>query len=157
MRTRALLLLVLSILLTSCGPLWNAVNRSTLKLDVAEALGPQALDLQLRCEMVDSTRTGYCLVPADREQVIGWAGALGMSASTASTASAQTLPPLASEGRVGCLAPENFGDVEGLPAYWVGGRPEALILSGGGRFEYMLLLHNPDTGQACVQVSYAYG
>jgi hypothetical protein len=50
-----------------------------------------------------------------------------------------------------------FGEVRGLPAYWVAGRPEQLKISGGGQFEYMLLIFNASTGRSCIQVSYAYG
>lgn len=48
-------------------------------------------------------------------------------------------------------------EVEGLPGYWIGARPESLALGSGGQFEYLLLIFDAETSQACVQVSYAYG
>jgi len=146
-----------SILLASCGGLWNAANRSSLQTDVAQVLSVAPAEQSMRCAMVDRTRTGYCVLPADEAQVRAWSGTLGLSPRTASLTDVDSVPPLASEGPVGCLDEGNFGQIEGRPTYWIGARPEALALENGGQFEYMLLIFDPAAAQACVQVSYAYG
>jgi hypothetical protein len=149
---------VLAAMLMACNFPWNVLNRDSLRADVAEVLAlPDVDPLDLSCQMVGTTRTGYCLLTADSAWVEQIAGALALEYRVASLARAETLPPMLSEGLVGCLASEDFGPVEELPAYWVDGRPPALALGSGGQFEYLLLLHNPATHQVCVQVSYAYG
>ena len=153
----ALLLGVCSLLLTSCGRAWDAVNRDALRDDVAHVLSVDPAKSSMRCGMVDATRSGYCLLPADASQVSAWSRDLGLDARTASQEDVGSVPPLASEGPVGCLDPGIYGPIDGLPAYWIGGRPNALGLSGGGQFEYLLLLFDEAASQACVQVSYAYG
>jgi hypothetical protein len=155
-RARIVALAVACTLLVSCGGLWNLANRSALAADVAEVMD-EADDPDLQCAMIGVTRAGYCLLPASEGAVSGWATSLGLASGTASLDRPETVPPLAAEGAVGCLDAQVFVEVDGLPAYWLGGRPSQLSLSNGGQFEYMLLLYDPETGRACVQVSYAYG
>lgn len=157
MTRQVFLLGACSILLTSCSGLWNAANRSSLETDVAQVMSIDPAERSMRCAMLDGTRSGYCLLPADATEVGAWAGELGLSLRTASLDDVESLPPLTSEGPVGCLDAASFGQVEGHPPYWIGGRPDSLALDSGGQFEYMLLIFDPAAAQACVQVSYAYG
>ncbi len=145
------------ILLASCSGLWNAANRSSLETDVAQVLSIDPAEVSMQCAMVDTTRTGYCVLPADETQVDAWARSLGLSPRRASLSDGESVPPLASEGPVGCLDAGRSGAVEGQPAYWIGARPTSLALGSGGQFEYLLLIFDPAAAQACVQVSYAYG
>lgn len=138
--------------------LWDAANRSSLAKDVAEVLAaPDLAPGALACHMAGRTRTGYCLFETDQALVKDIANRLHLEGRTTAPEAPRTIPPLVVEGAVGCFAAGVGGSAEGLPAYWAGGRPPQLALSGGGQFEYLLLLYNPATRQTCVQVSYAYG
>jgi hypothetical protein len=41
--------------------------------------------------------------------------------------------------------------------YLISGRPQSLSLANGTSFEYLLLVFEESSGEACIQVSYAYG
>jgi hypothetical protein len=157
MNRQALLLSACAILTASCSGLWNAVNRSALEADVAHVLSIDPSQIPMECTMIGGTRSGTCVLPADETQVAAWAERLGLSARTVSLQDVETAPPLASEGPVGCLDAPGGEGIEGLPAYWIAGRPAALALEGGGQFEYLLLIHDPAAARACVQASYASG
>lgn len=149
---------VIVLTLLACNFLWNAANRTPLESDVNEFLDPaNTAQLDLNCSMIESTRSGYCLFVADEEQIEEIAARLNLDYRAASLEINETVPPVVSEGKVGCLDEDVFGKVDGFPAYYIGGRPDQLLLAGGGQFEYLLLLFNPETGQVCTQVSYAYG
>jgi hypothetical protein len=129
---RKSILLILAALMASCSSFWNWGNRGALIAGMVKVLAPiQVASEDLDCEMIDYR--------------------------VANPADPHTLPPIVNEGNAGCLSPEVFDDVRGLPAYWIAGRPEQLKISGGGQFEYMLLIFNATTGKSCIQVSYAYG
>ena len=150
--------LVLALLLASCSSLWNVATRDLLRSGMVEVLSPIGTTADdLECEMIGSTRSGYCLLETTPEMVMTIATSLALDYRVANPDDPHTLPPIAGEGKTGCLSSEVFGEIRGLPAYWIAGRPEQLQVSGGGQFEYMLLLFNPGTGQSCIQVSYAYG
>jgi hypothetical protein len=149
---------VIGLSLLACNFLWNSANRNTLESDVNEVLYPiNAAQLDLECSMIATTRSGYCLFEANKGQIEEIGARLDLDYRLASFENNETIPPVVSEGKVGCLDENVFGQVDGLPAYYIGGRPDQLSLTGGGQFEYLLLLFNPETGQACAQVSYAYG
>lgn len=151
MRLSFTLLVALAVLLLACNPPWNALQRNTLRIDVAEVLGIADADQRgLVCNMVGTSRTGYCLFEAEVELVERLAAEFELEELGPGS-------PLLSEGQVGCLTPEALGEAEGLQAQGVEGRPGSLALGSGGQFEYLLLLYNASTDQACVQVSYAYG
>jgi hypothetical protein len=155
---RKSILLILATLTASCGSLWNMANRDLLRSGMVEVLSPIAVASDdLECQMIGSTRTGYCLLATTPEMVTTIATSLALDYRVANPDDPITLPPIAGEGKLGCLSSEVFGEVRGLPAYWIAGRPEQLKIKGGGQFEYMLLLFNPATGRSCIQVSYAYG
>jgi hypothetical protein len=156
-KKRIILPAVLCSLLLACD-LWTLANRTPLTTDVNELLSTAATTpLDLTCNMLEGTRSGYCLFTADEEMVEEMAARLELDARIASLADRSTVPPIVTDGETGCLDPGIFGSVDGLPAYWLGGRPDQLSLADGSQFEYMLLLFNNATGQGCVQVAYAYG
>ena len=150
--------LLVAAAVAGCSALWSVANRRGLEADLREVLGAY-LDVQpeMDCAMVGTTRTGYCLFDAQAESVRDLAEEMGMEARAVDLHDPGSLPPLQVEGRVGCLSAEVFGQVQGLPAYWLGGRPDALALQSGGRFEYLLLVFDPAAGRACALASYAYG
>ena len=149
---------VIGLTLLACNFLWNSANRVPLESDVKEVLDPATTaKLDLKCSMIDSTRSGYCLFSSNQAQIEEIAARLDLDYRVVSFENSESVPPVISEGEVGCLDEDVFGAVDGLPAYYIGGRPDQLSLANGGQFEYLLLLFNPETGQACTQVSYAYG
>jgi len=151
-------IVVFIVLTAACSSLWNWGNRDALIAGMVEVLAPIEVTAgDLDCKMIGSTRSGYCLLDTTPQMVMTIATSLALDYRVANPADPHTLPPIVDEGKVGCLSPEVFGDVRGLPAYWIAGRPEHLQISGGGQFEYMLLLFNATTGRSCIQVSYAYG
>ena len=155
---RKSILILLPLIVASCSSLWNWGNRGALIGGMVEVLAPiQVVADDLECEMIDSTRSGYCLLTTTPEMVMTIATSLALDYRVANPDDPHSLPPIAGEGKTGCMSSEVFGKIRGLPAYWIAGRPEQLRISGGGQFEYMLLLFNPVAGQSCIQVSYAYG
>jgi hypothetical protein len=151
-------IIILAVLTTACSSLWNWGNRGALIAGMVKVLAPIEVAAEdLHCEMIGSTRSGYCLLDTTPEMVATIAQSLALDYRVANPADPHTLPPIVNEGKTGCLSPDVFGEVRGLPAYWIAGRPEQLKISGGGQFEYMLLIFNASTGRSCIQVSYAYG
>ena len=149
---------ILPVLLVSCASMWNLGNRSSLEADVLDVLRPASMDrLSLECRMIGTTRSGYCVGEISLEDAEALALALGLESSQVDLENLDRAPPLAAEGLVECVDPEAFPGVDGLPAYWIAGRPPQLGLVSGGQFEYLLVIVNAATGQGCVQVSYAYG
>lgn len=155
---RQMVLLLLLPAITGCSPVWGGLNRTPLETDVREVLTKASQDPpELECKMIGTTRSGFCTLEQDDDGALAWAQGLGLDPRLVDLDSPETVPPVAAEGKVGCLSPEVLEHVDGLPAYWIGGRPDVLALQSGGQFEYLLLVVDPDTGQACMQVSYAYG
>lgn len=155
---RTFALALVPLLLVSCAFIWNLGNRNSLEADVLEVLHPAPDEgLSLDCRMIGTTRSGYCVGEISQDDARALALAIGLESSTLDLADLDGVPPLAYEGLVGCLDPQAFAVVDGVPAYWIAGRPPQLALKSGGQFEYLLLIVNEATGQGCVQVSYAYG
>ena len=152
------LLLLLPAAAAGCGPVWSALNRTSLQADVGEVLSRGFEDPpKIECRMIGTTRSGYCTFAQDGASALALAEELGLESRYADLNDPASIPPPAVEGMVGCLSPEVLGSVDGLPAYWIGERPEVLRLQNGSQFEYLMLILGPDTGQVCIQVSYAYG
>lgn len=141
----------------ACASLWNIANRGSLVEDVHEAIGIDQASLPLTCQMIGSTRSGYCRGDLTEDQAQGIAARLGLNASTVDLQAAASVPPLAYEGEVGCLEKDVLPGVNGLPVWWVDGRPAGLSLSSGAQFEYLFVVLDPVNGVGCIQVSYSYG
>jgi len=147
---------IMSSLLLACSSLWNFANRNSLESDISEIIDPaNTAHLELKCAMVSSTRTGYCLYDTQTESIEQLAVRLKLERNE-NLLDQETLSPVAPGGE-GCLAPDIVGNADDVSAYSFFGRHEQLSLSNGGQFDSLLLIFNPTTGQACVQVSYAYG
>ncbi len=153
-----LLMPLLPLVVTGCSSAWTAFGRASLEADVAEVVSRGlAGSPEMECQMVGTTRSGFCTFEAGGAGALAVATELGLNSGSVEPDDLSAIPPVAAEGAVGCFSPEMMERADGLPAYWIGGRPESLRLQSGGQFEYLVLLLDPDTGQACVQVSYAYG
>jgi hypothetical protein len=160
MRTRRIFLslaLLLGVMLCGLGVyvLLDALGPGALRSDVAEVIQiPDRARPQLTCLTPSRTRMGYCLTALDQPTITQIVGRLGLSQILPADGAPLDLPTVEPGG---CQSSAVFGDGTGLRAYWVAGRPDQLALRNGGQFEYLLLLTRPETGQACIQVSYAYG
>ncbi|MCX6072186.1 MAG: hypothetical protein NTU91_15250 [Chloroflexi bacterium] len=153
-----LLILLLSAAVAGCSPVWSAISRPSLEADVGEVLARGLQDPPgMECRMIGTTRSGYCTLELDGAGALAVAEGLSLESGNVDLQDPAGIPPAAAEGIVGYFSPEVMGSLDGLPAYWIGGRPDSLRLQNGGQFEYMVLILGPDTRQACVQVSYAYG
>ena len=107
--------------------------------------------------MIGSTRSGYCLGQIAADQAEAVAAQLGLKPSQVDLKDTASVPPLGYGGEVGCLSQDVMPGVNGLPVWWIDGRPSNLALSSGGQFEYLFLVADPASGAGCIQVSYSYG
>lgn len=142
------------LLLVGCGPLWNAANRSGLEADVRqllEAAGfvPQHLD----CRMVGSTRDAACSLHMSAAGTASVIGTFALERIDLSSEPPSNLARLVADAGPSCVVAASAR----LSTYGISGRPDSLRLPSGSAFEYLLLTVDESTGQACVQVSYAYG
>lgn len=158
-RGRALLLLAILLSVTLCvlltAVLLGVLPGSTLRSDVAEVVQlPDRASSGLTCQMEPRSRTGYCLAALDQNAMARLIDQLRLTQLSVASTDPRALPPV---GPGGCQATAMFGDGDGVSAYWIGARPTQLALRDGGQFEYLLLLSRAETGQACIQVAYAYG
>jgi hypothetical protein len=142
------------LLLVGCEPLWNAANRSALESDIRAILKPAGVvPQQLECRMVGATRDGSCSVSLTRAETASAIRALALESMPSSADVPSPLARLAARAGPSCAA----GEPTSLATYGLSGRPKSLRLPSGSAFEYLLLTINKSTGQACLQVSYAYG
>jgi hypothetical protein len=155
--TRALVVVLALAALVACDALWSAANRDALTADVGGLLRQHgAAGAAPQCGMIGATRDGTCRFQATPEQVAALAEGLGLRP----TSPAEDGPDGAElrhwETRDGCRRSGAFAGPTAT-THRSERRPPRLRLGHGGAFEYLLLYHQPATGEACVQVSYAYG
>ncbi|MBW4530629.1 MAG: hypothetical protein KME02_08090 [Aphanothece saxicola GSE-SYN-MK-01-06B] len=142
------------LLLAGCQPLWNAANQSALKADVRALLKKAAVEPQhLACRMVDLTRNATCTLRMSSSETASVVRTLALkSIQRSSSPPAPHAQRMELAGR-SCVA----GTTGSIITFGLGNRPGSLRLSSGTAFESLMLSFNQSTGQACVQVSYAYG
>jgi hypothetical protein len=140
--------------LIGCEPVWDAANRPGLESDIRALLKTAAVEApHLQCRMAGATRDGSCalrLSPSDTEAVIR---TFALESVRPSTEPSVPLAQLIAQAGPSCVVHASGP----LATFGRGGRPDALRLASGAAFEYLLLTINESTGEACVQVSYAYG
>ena len=156
LRLRILLAMVLAWpMLTGCDAWWDRVNRTGLSRDIGELLVPFGIQAEdLACQMVDATRTGVCWTKLDDGQESGMVAGLGLW-KVQSEDDERAKQMWEADG--GCREQVAFDGSIPLDVYRSAVRPGALRLAGGSSFEYLLLYVVPTSGEACIQVSYAYG
>jgi hypothetical protein len=155
-RRSATLVAVLMVLsLSACSSLWSRVNVGNLQADVEALFEQTGIQVSVQnCDMVGTTRTGYCRFN-DQDGLVE-AIIQGFSLEPVLFENA-TIAFIDAELEAGCGSfPSILEGSEGK-LFLVSGRPQRLRLSNGSAFEYMLLLHSNSSGEACLQVSYAYG
>lgn len=142
------------LLLMGCESQWNAVNRSVLETDIRAILKTAAVvPQQLECRMVGSTRDGSCSVSMTQSETDSVIRALALDSVPSSADVPSPLARLVARAGPSCAV----GEPMSLATYGLSGRPKSLWLPSGSAFEYLLLTIHKSTGQACLQVSYAYG
>ena len=135
-----------------CRGSWNRANQRGLESDATSLLRTIGVqDPQPNCEMVGTTRNGYCLLdltPREQRLVIEGLGLVRLEDAN----------DLARFGlnSGGCLD-SIFQEIRGTLRYAVSGRPESLRLSSGSAFEFLILSHCPSQTQVCLDLGYAYG
>ena len=59
---------LLCVLIAGCGPVWQSVQGAALESDLIQVLEANGLEgRELQCRMVDSSRTGFCVMAAAEE------------------------------------------------------------------------------------------
>jgi hypothetical protein len=104
--------------------------------------------------MVGTTRTGYCLFVDHDETVEAMIEAYDLEPVALENA---TIAFIDAELEAGCGSFSSILEGSEGMLYLISGRPLSLRLPNGSAFEYLLLLYSASSGEACVQVSYAYG
>lgn len=143
------------ITLAGCDSAWNRANVGALEADLETLLSVQGIEIAFRnCNMVGTTRTGYCMFTDESDAVRDIIRAFDLQMVPLENA---TIAFVDEELEAGCGAiPSVLEGSDGV-LHLISGRPQQLRLANGSSFEYMLLLYNAGIGQACIQVSYAYG
>jgi hypothetical protein len=142
------------LLLTGCASLWTITNRSGLEADVRELLKTAAVEPQhLDCRMVGTTRKAACSLRLSPPQTSSVIRTLALESIPTSSENSSPQAQLIALAGPSCVAKTSRPIVR----FGLGNRPNALRLSSGTAFDYLLLTINKSTGQACVQVSYSYG
>ena len=147
-------LLLLCVLIAGCGLVWQSVQGAALDSDLSQVLEANGLERrELQCRMVDSTRTGFCVMDAAEEDV----------ALLINRLSLVLREPGGDYGNVpsweieqGCGSVEGFTAESSAQIYESARRPETLCLANGTAFEYLLVSFRQGLGTMCIQVSYAY-
>jgi len=106
--------------------------------------------------MEGTTRTGYCLLEADPQQIEVFTSSLDMGAPQ-HLAAAEGFPFPAFLRDSPCVVRFPSEALDEVRAYLIAGRPDQLRLAQGGQFEYLMIVFDPATYDACIQASYSYG
>jgi hypothetical protein len=140
---------------TGCSSLWNRANVGALSSDVASLFEQFKLDVSLKdCSMIGSTRSGYCRFQDSNGDTASLIQAFHLVPVALENA---TISFIDAEFEAGCGSYPWILDGSGGELFLISGRPQSLSLANGTRFEYLLLVFEESSGEACVQVSYAYG
>jgi hypothetical protein len=141
----------------ACAPLWNRASQRGLQSDLDNLLGNDKIELE-QCRMIASTRAAACQFNAEEDIISNLAEKLNLNMySPAADAEVDQMVSVWMTDP-GCSEMDVFTeDNQEFLMYYSARRAPELVVPGGSSFEYLLLFYNPNDGQACVQVSYAYG
>ena len=146
---------IFALFFTSCGPAWNRLNVGGLERDVESLLTQADIEVDLQgCNMIGTTRSGYCRFQDADGDAAAIIQAFNLHQVVLENA---TVPFIDAEFEAGCGSFPWILDGSGGAFYIISGRPEVLVLPTDTSFEYLLLMYEPSSGDACLQVSYAYG
>jgi len=149
------LILVLALTM-ACDRLWDGLNRSSLQTDITALLAESGLSRAgaLRdCTMIGRSRDGLCRLAITPGELADLILRLRLAKLDRDTPAGRRALRYLSVVSSSCLDSDN-------PRWqlWAAfGRPAGLRLDNGSVFDYLLLVYVPAEGEACLQVSYAYG
>jgi hypothetical protein len=103
--------------------------------------------------MVGSTRDAACSLHMSAADTASVIRTFALERIDPSSEPPSNLARLVADVGPSCVA----GTAKPLATFGISGRPNSLRLPSGSAFEYFLLTIDESTGQACVQVSYAFG
>ena len=155
-KQKVFLVLCLSAMsIVACSALWSRANVGALQTDAQTLFEQSGIQVSFQnCSMVGTTRTGFCRFFDRNGTVEEMIQAFDLEPVPFENA---TIAFIDAELEAGCGSfPSILEGSEGK-LFLVSGRPQSLRLSNGSSFEYLLLLYSASSGEACVQVSYAYG
>ena len=145
---------LLCVLIAGCGLVWQSVQGAALESDLIQVLEANGLEgRELQCRMVDSSRTGFCVMAAAEEDAAQLINRLSLTLRKAGDDDGN-VPSWELEN--GCGSVEGFTAEASARVYESARRPETLRLANGTAFEYLLVSFRQDLGTMCIQVSYAY-
>jgi hypothetical protein len=154
-RRTTLLLALLTMTITACGSLWSRANVGALEADVQTLLDQSGIQVTLQnCNMVGTTRTGFCRFDNRGGMAEAVIKDFGLEPVLFENA---TIAFIDAELEAGCGSYPSILEGSEGKLFLVSGRPQSLRLPNGSAFEYMLLIYSVSSGDACLQVSYAYG
>ncbi len=154
-RIAGILLSCFMLMSAGCDTLWNRANIGGLQSDLGSLLEGMDVEIVLQeCSMIGSTRSGYCRFHDADGASAGLIQQLDLVSVPLENA---TIPFIDEEFEAGCGSYPWILDGSSGELYLISGRPQSLILANGTSFEYLLLVFEQSSGEACVQVSYAYG
>ena len=159
---RRIVLLLPLVMLLGCDAVWNILNRGALRHDVMTLMGetPDTLG-SMSCRMSGTTRDGTCLFHGSVDLVNRVARRVELRPWVPSPDEAMVKRfPYDGLIKNGCRSMPAFSDVFGpspVSVYESVRRAPTLRLPSGRAFEYLVLFHNRQTDDACVDTSYAYG
>ncbi len=154
-RSVLLTLPIFALILVSCGSAWNRLNAGGLERDLETLLTQAEIEVDLQgCNMIGTTRSGYCRFQDSDGDATTIIQAFHLHQVVLENA---TVPFIDAEFEAGCGSFPWILDGSGGAIHIISGRPDVLMLSTETSFEYLLLVYEPSSGEACLQVSYAYG
>lgn len=150
-----ILLALLMVSGTSCSALWNRANAGALQSDLQSLFEGVGIGVSLEeCRMIGSTRGGFCRFQDAEGTSTAMIEAFNLLPVPLENA---TIPFIDTEFEAGCGSYPWILDGSSGELYLISGRPKSLVLPGGTSFEYLLLVFEGSSGEACIQVTYAYG
>jgi len=150
--------MLLALGLSGCEILWNRVSGGGLRRDLIELFRKHGVGgADPVCRMIGTTRAGTAFMRLSGDQVQALVRALDLQEPVVESERFTRLDFLERGDPGGCRSVTAFGDRARTRVYISDRRPPQLAVGNGSTFEYMVLYHRLDTGEACAQVSYAYG
>ena len=154
-RRATLVLAFITVTITACGSLWSRANVGALEADVQTLFEQSGIQVSLQnCSMVGSTRTGFCRFDNHGGMAEAVIKDFGLEPVLFENA---TIAFIDAEFEAGCGSYPSILEGSEGKLFLISGRPQSLRLPNGSAFEYMLLIYSVSSGDACLQVSYAYG
>lgn len=144
--------------LSACEVLWDASNRGRATSDIQGLLRAGGLpNPEPKCHMVGTTRDVTCTLRASATEVATVARGLSLQPVEVGDESSGGIERFAAGKQQLCGLATRFGRKSGVKLFGALRRPPQLRLANGSAFEYLLLYHDAESSQVCLELSYSYG